>query len=261
MEATKSHLFCKSSESVFIKDKSSDENHSGIKLFEIELLAYYTIVDFLLKYLSPIEIERANKYHFLKDRNRFIICRSLLKILLAEETGLQIEEIQIKKHSNHKPYLPVDLSLFFNIAHSGNYAIIAIGNCDLGVDIEHINYDFDFTEILPNVFSEIETDLITSSNNKTAMFYKLWTRKEAIVKATGQGINENLIHIPTTDGSHKLRPSLVSNYKNIRVYSVNLNENYIASLAVSGITHHFDSLYFHPVPSADKLLSSYSFNL
>ncbi|UWX56077.1 hypothetical protein NYZ99_07150 [Maribacter litopenaei] len=83
---------------------------------------------------------RAGRYHFDADRNRFIISRSFLKILLAKEIGLNATEVKIEKNSFDKPYLPSHPSLYFNISHSGDFILIIIGDKKVGIDIEKINH-------------------------------------------------------------------------------------------------------------------------
>ena len=72
-----------------------------IKLFKIELPQYYDLVDVLLKILTPDEVQRAQRYHHLKDSNRFIICRSFLKIIIAQQKDLEISQVYFEKSDNH----------------------------------------------------------------------------------------------------------------------------------------------------------------
>ncbi|EPR74093.1 4'-phosphopantetheinyl transferase [Winogradskyella psychrotolerans RS-3] len=225
-----------------------------IKLFKIELSQYSNIIDVLLKYLSPQEVLRAKRYHQLRDSNRFIICRSFLKILIAQQNKIDVSQVYFEKGDNHKPYFPLDKTLFFNVSHAGDFAIIAIGNCELGIDIEKVDDHFNYSEIIPVVFSAIEIEAIHSSEQSRPMFYKFWTRKEAIVKAIGTGIDEGLIRLPVTDGFHNISSFLVCNFKNVRVTSFELNENHIGSLAITTNDINNDSIAFYPNPTIEEII-------
>lgn len=249
---SESNVFCGTSEITYCDEEVSQLSHSDIKLFKIELSKYYAIVDNLLKILSPIEVQRAERYLQLKDRNRFIISRSLLKYVLAKETGLDISKIQFEKSSSHKPYLPSDLLVFFNVSHTGNYAVIAVGDCEMGVDLEFIDNQFDFTEIIPNVFNDSEIHLIRTSKDPIISFYKLWTRKEAIVKSIGKGIDDDFIIIPATDGLHKVSSLLMNGYSSINVFSFNLNADYVGALALTE-NMILKNIICYPLPSPNEL--------
>ncbi|MBF8150480.1 4'-phosphopantetheinyl transferase superfamily protein [Winogradskyella sp. F6397] len=248
-------IFSKTSETF---DSQIDEEisvDSDIKLFKIELSKYYGVVEVLLKTLTPLEVERAHRYHQLKDFKRFVICRSILKIIIAQLKGLKVSQVYFEKNDNHKPYFPSDKSLFFNVSHAGEYALIAIGPCELGVDIEYINPQFEYEEILPTVFSTEEINFINDSEDERHDFYKLWTRKEAIVKATGQGIDDDFFKIPVKDGSHTVSASLVNNFNKINVYSFNITTSYIGSIAFKGVDVDLKQIVFQPISSAEKLES------
>lgn len=248
IKSSGTNVFCGNSEIYDCDEKASSYTKSDIKLFKIELSKYYEIVDYLIRFLTPIEIEHADRYRHINDRKRFIICRSLLKYLLAEKTKLDISKIRFEKTGNHKPYFPDDTSLHFNLSHAGNYAIIAIGNCELGVDIEFIDNSFDFTEILFGVFSEVDIDLIRNSNNMRYSFYKFWTRKEAMVKALGKGIDDNFGQIPASDGLHRVESELLGNIPNLLVLSFKVDEQHIGSIAFEGNNKDVKKLHFYPVP-------------
>ncbi|EDP70117.1 Phosphopantethiene-protein transferase [Flavobacteriales bacterium ALC-1] len=232
------------------------ENKSGIKLFKIELPVYYDLVSELVSYLNEVELQRAEKYHYPKDTNRFIICRTFLKFILAQKLRLDISEIQIKKDENKKPYLSSDKSIHFNVSHTERFAIIAISNNPVGVDVEYINKNFDYSEVLPHVFNKQEVDAVLKSNTKDYTFYKFWTRKEAFVKATGKGISDSLPQIPATDGNHSINPHLLGNFKSLNVLSFDLHTDYIAALAFGGKNIDTDELLIYNLPtSLEKLIA------
>ncbi|WP_417876541.1 4'-phosphopantetheinyl transferase family protein [Winogradskyella sediminis] len=250
---SESTLFCGYSEVAEARQQVSEHNPNAIKLFKIKLSQYSDVIDVLSRALTPLELERARKYHQIKDSNRFIICRSFLKTIIAQRNHLKISDVCFEKSNNHKPFFPLDPSLFFNVSHAGDFALIAIGDCELGVDVEYINPKFQYNDILPTVFSADEIKFIHDSDLERQAFYKLWTRKEAIVKATGKGIDENFIKIPVIDGCHKISSSLVNEFKNLRVSSFKLNDDYISSLAITRDDTSIDSVMFQGNPSLDDV--------
>lgn len=244
----RSEIFCETLETQTKDFNLRKENHAGIKLYKIKLSEFQELVPSLIEFLTPFEYNRANGYHFLKDKNRFIICRTLLKFLLAEQVGLDVNKIVLDNDSNKKPYLPSHPSIFFNVTHSEGFAIIAIANSPIGVDIENVNKDFDYKEVLSSIFTKSEVDEVFNSNDKQRTFYKLWTRKEAIVKATGKGIDNDFREIVALDGYHYMRPELLGNIEVLQVFSFELNEDYIGAVAYSGSSEHAGKLLFYPIP-------------
>ena len=91
--------------------------------------------------------------------------------------------------NNGKPYY-YNRNFEFNISHSGNYVVVAFSNQKIGVDIEKIA-EFDIASVTDN-FHPDEIEYINSSANTFESFFKIWTRKEAYLKATGKGIIDGL---------------------------------------------------------------------
>jgi 4'-phosphopantetheinyl transferase len=242
-----SKIYCETIEIAFEDFQIKSENNSVIKLFNIKLSNYYQLVPELFEYLNETEQQRAQKYHFEKDTNRFIICRVLLKFILAHHTGINIYEINIEKDENKKPFLSNDKSLCFNISHAEDFAIIVVSHEAVGIDIEYKNIKFNFSEILPFSFSNLEIEAVLNATDKTNTFYKFWTRKEAIVKATGKGISDNLPQIPALDGLHSVASSVISNFKKLHVFSFNLDDNYVVSCAFSGENLNLNKLLIYNV--------------
>lgn len=244
-----STIFCKTIECLTRDPFQNKKGDPGVVIYKIELLKLQESIPKFKRILSDSESQRSDRYHFIKDKYRFIICRALLKSLLAEHIGLDIDQIIIDVDSNKKPYLPAHPSVYFNVSHSVDYAIIAIAANPVGVDIEYINKEFNYKEILPTVYHEDEMKDIEISGDKQLTFYNFWTRKEAIVKAIGKGIDNDLSKISVTDGSHTIPASLVCNQKKIYVYSFMVNPNYIGALALTVPINNLDDILFQPLPS------------
>lgn len=255
-----SKIFCGILDTFAYNDITSKEEEYGIKLYKIEILKYQELVSSLRDLLSVSERNRADRYHFIKDKNKFIICRAMLKLLLAKYVRWDINKISIDSDYNNKPYLTSHPSVFFNLSHAGDLGIIAIGKIPLGVDIEFIDSKFDFTEISTTVFNELEINHIHNSDNKSYSFYKFWTRKEAIVKAIGKGIDDDIYKIPATDGLHSVSSLLLSDFKKISVLSFDVTPEYLAAIALTENLDNTDNnwnekIKFYPLPESDELMN------
>src|SRR5690606_10403395 len=178
-------------------------DNSDITLIKIFTPNYEDSIEKLSLILDSSEINRAKRYYKKKDENRFIICRSLLKLVLSNCIQSDISKIKIDYHNNKKPYLASHPLLHFNLSHSDECALIALSNKPVGVDIEHINENHNFTSFL-SIFNSSEASFIENAVNKKHAFYSLWTRKEAFVKAIGIGIDDNFPTVPCMDGTHLL---------------------------------------------------------
>jgi 4'-phosphopantetheinyl transferase len=191
--------------------------------------------------LNEAEHKRAKSYYQQKDRERFIVSRVALRQLLGKYLNQLPQDIVFTIGKNKKPFIQnASHPIHYNVTHSGDKILIAISDHEVGIDVEHIQPDFDFEEIIPTCFSTAEAVYIRLSNNPCHTFYLLWTRKEALLKATAKGIDDDLIAIPSLDGKHQL----VFTNDDWDVKGFEVGEGYVGSvgccLEVATITfHHF----------------------
>lgn len=156
-----------------------------------------TAIEFenLLGFLSTDEHERARRFHFEKDQRRFIVARGILRKILGDYLGVNPIDICFEYNQFGKPILaPVfdNDNVCFNISHSDAYALYAINRGKkIGIDIERVRGEVAFMEIAQKFFSKNEINSLESINkNKRAeLFFQYWTRKEAFVKAIGEGVS------------------------------------------------------------------------
>jgi 4'-phosphopantetheinyl transferase len=148
--------------------------------------------------LSHDEKARADRFHFVKDRNRFVVGRGLLRELLGkylrqEPAGLQFSYGPFGKPALSGPNPSSGLS--FNLAHSAGLAMYAISNQrNLGIDVEFIKPESAGEEIARRYFSASEVSALLSlqPEERIEAFFHCWTRKEAYLKATGMGLQTPL---------------------------------------------------------------------
>ncbi len=152
-----------------------------------------------MKYFQDIlaeeEINRANRFHFHRDGERFIAGRGLLRVILSSYMGVSPGEIIFTYSSHGKPGLKRQdgrVAIEFNLAHSGAMAIFAITqDRAVGVDIELIQADFPVEDVATKFFSVAELATLQALPRKLRVeaFFKCWTRKEAFIKALGDGLS------------------------------------------------------------------------
>jgi 4'-phosphopantetheinyl transferase len=173
--------------------------------------------------LDPLEQDRALCYHQLKDKQRYIIRHGILRVLLGLYLNLPSQDVSFSYHKNKKPYLNnTGKTCFFNISQSADVFMIVIGDTEPGVDIERIDPDFAYGDIASNYFSVDELSYINNALNPTEAFYLLWTRKEALLKACGTGIDNDLPVMPALNGKYDLPASyLPANWLTESFYSGN----------------------------------------
>lgn len=144
--------------------------------------------------LSLDEKARADRFHFMNDRNRFVAARGFLRELLGKylQQGPASLEFSYGKHG--KPFLSggnASSELCFNVSHSAGLAVYAIAReRNLGIDVEHIRAESAGQDIARRYFSKREvSDLQTlPPEARVEGFFHCWTRKEAYLKATGMGL-------------------------------------------------------------------------
>jgi 4'-phosphopantetheinyl transferase len=144
--------------------------------------------------LSPEEKTRADRFHFVKDRNQFVVARGLLRELLGAYLRQAPASLAFSYAQHGKPSLAgADLSsgLSFNFSHSGGMVVYAIAReRNLGIDVEQMRPDAAGEGVAQRYFSAREVnDLRTlPPENRVEGFFNCWTRKEAYLKATGMGL-------------------------------------------------------------------------
>ena len=145
--------------------------------------------------LSQAELDRAEKFRSPLHRQQHLQCHAVLRLLLAERIDLDADQITFDKGEFGKPALSgqaADSRVAFNIAHSGSYAVIAIGTeLVIGVDIEKEKTGRRILEIADHCFAEAEQESIRARppSTQTDAFFSCWCRKESFIKAIGLGLH------------------------------------------------------------------------
>jgi 4'-phosphopantetheinyl transferase len=151
--------------------------------------------DALAASLSNDERERGRCFHFERDRRRFVAARGLLRFLLGRYLDVHPAGVRFGYGPGGKPYLASADGLRFNVSHSGGLALLAFAWCrEVGVDVERVRPVPEAEDIARRYFSPFEEAELRRlpEGERTAAFFRCWTRKEAFVKATGDGLSRPL---------------------------------------------------------------------
>jgi len=164
------------------------------------------VPDQLWDILSATEKSRADRFLRPEDRALFVLTRGTLRFLIGMATGVAAEAVTFAEGPFGKPYLAGIHGPHFNVSHSGSFALIGLSESrPIGVDIELMRRTGDELNVARRFFSAAEYHLLQSLevHARLPVFYEIWTCKEAVLKANGAGISENLKHLSVeiaTDG-------------------------------------------------------------
>ncbi len=154
--------------------------------------------------LDREEQERAARFRFEVDRERYIIGHGMLRMLLSRYTGIAPKEITTVRGKYGKPYLP-DGSIHFNLSDTKDAVLIAFALEEIGVDLETMTRTVDHDAVAEHYFTRREVEWINTSPDRKRRFLELWTRKEAVLKASGVGIMDDLRVLEVHDHCNTMR--------------------------------------------------------
>jgi 4'-phosphopantetheinyl transferase len=140
--------------------------------------------------LPEAELKRADRFRFERDRRRYVVARARLRELLANRLGKDARALEFVYGENGKPAL-ADASLRFNVSHCGDVAVYAFSHeREIGIDVEALHPIREADGVAAQFFSRVENEAFCALDaaSRTLGFYNCWTRKEAIVKALGDGL-------------------------------------------------------------------------
>lgn len=195
--------------------------------------------------LSQDEQERAGRFYFQRDREHFTVARAMLRIILGRYLNMEPGQLGFRYSSYGKPSLEQEKNLEdlrFNLSHSGELALIAVTRGrEIGVDIELIRHDVMEDKIAERFFSQLEVAMLRAlpADLQAEAFFNCWTRKEAYIKARGEGLS-----LPLDKFDVSLAPGEPAALLGIRIGSEEMSrwnmlelavgEGYAAALVVEG---------------------------
>jgi 4'-phosphopantetheinyl transferase len=217
-------------------------------LWWIPLTASARAIELHRQVLPPDESGRAGRFYFEEHRLKFIIAHGALRRILSGYVRLPPRELKFTYGPKGKPEFSALQNpdrVRFNLSHSGDLALLAVArNQELGADVEFIKPDFGGMEIAERFFSasEVRTLFALDATERNAAFFSCWTRKEAFIKAVGEGLSLPLDSFDVTFAPG-VKPELTrvegspSETSRWRMYDIPADPQYKAALVIEGREH------------------------
>ena len=158
----------------------------------------FAVTEALGQLLSPDELQRAGRFRFDQDRKEYILTRGTLRVVLGSYLDVAPKELRFAYSEYGRPRLTAESAanaLDFNISHSHGVALLAFAQeRRIGIDVEKVRRDFETSEIAERFFSEAERTALRElqREQRHQAFFLCWSRKEAFIKALGEGLSHPL---------------------------------------------------------------------
>jgi 4'-phosphopantetheinyl transferase len=189
------------------------------------------------------ELERAARLHREEDRNRFLLCRATLRALLARYVEARPEELPLAQTPTGKLILASQApskEIHFNLAHSHGMAVWVFASRPVGIDLELLRDFPDDADIVDRYFSPAEAAAYAAlpKAEQARAFFLAWTRKEAVVKATGEGLLRSLSSFTVAIGTGE--PAILefdsdrTASAKWQLWDVGIEGEYVCSVAIQG---------------------------
>jgi 4'-phosphopantetheinyl transferase len=189
--------------------------------------------------LSSDERERASRFCFTNLQRTFVFTRGLLRVLLSRYLSIRASEVSFQYGPRGKPMIDIEAPIRFNTSHSGETVFFAFSReCELGVDVEQIRALPDMPNIASRFFCDEEASQLASIPDcqRDRAFFQCWTRKEAYLKATGDGLSTPLDSFCVSVVPHEVARIIHiggdrSAAENWTLHDLAFSEQYAATLA------------------------------
>lgn len=142
-------------------------------------------------WLAPDEMLRARRFHFDRDRDRYVRGRGFLRLVLGQVCTMSPADLVFGTGAQGKPFLP-DHTLAFNLSHSCDLAVLAVSQAGpVGIDVEFIDRKADIAGLAQTCLTDSEQAVldVLPDTARAARFFAFWTAKEARMKLTGEGMS------------------------------------------------------------------------
>ena len=139
--------------------------------------------------LSHAERQQGERFRFSIHRNRYLATRCFERTVLGRALKIDPESVRIERTPLGKPFVR-DSEVRYSLSHSENVAVIALATREVGVDIEHLRELPDADELASRMFPLQDAELIVRlpQPRQSTRFLQQWVLREAVLKATGEGL-------------------------------------------------------------------------
>lgn len=148
--------------------------------------------------LTDAALTRAERFYYARDRFRYIVAHGVMCLILAHSyLRVEPETLVFGTAHNGKPHLigpSHKPPFFFNLTHSANIILLAVATAEVGVDVERIRENIYWEDIAGHAFSRCEQRQLANATpeRRPELFFYGWSRKEAFLKARGDGLRSPL---------------------------------------------------------------------
>lgn len=244
------------------------EKVSDVVVFRSSLDLPNDEIEALYDVLDASERARAARFHKDVDRARFIASRGILRTLLGEYLSASPEAVVLCALPGGKPSLDREThphAIHFNVSHCGGLALFAFADREVGIDVQIVAESNDIHRVVSHFFSSEERAAFEgiSCADRTDFFFRTWVRKEAYLKATGEGLNTDpsTIHIGNAPTSEVTRTTPDGNRRldtNFLIQDIAGIEGFAAAIAVSGAAAQHSQPSGQPVSASSIPLKRYA---
>lgn len=228
-----------------------------VHIWRVNLMQPAPVIACCRALLPEDEIARAQRFYFERDRRRFVVSHGMVRTVLGQYVGLEPKQLKFIHGPKGKPDLAPEgnaLGTRFNLSHSGDFALMGVSpGLVMGIDIEQIRADFGGQEIAERFFSRLEVDTLLSlpEDQRAEAFFYCWTRKEAYIKAQGDGLSLPLHSFDVTfaPGTEPALLRVAEDSKEVarwKLYNIEIGPGYKAALMIEGKEHHLQFFDWQP---------------
>lgn len=174
---------------------------SEVHIWRADLRQSEEIVESILPELSPAEREKAARFASRRDRDRYVCAHGALRRILSSYIGAPASQLEFAQSPQGKPRLIHSENIQFNLSHAEDIALIAVAReAAVGIDVERLRPIAELEDMAERAFTrgEIQELAAVQSAQKTQVFFRLWTRREAWQKCIGEGIAHEIREIPAS---------------------------------------------------------------
>lgn len=208
-----------------------------VHIWRASLLSSFHDACYFEHILSFEEKERSERFHFRKDRDRFIASRGLLRVILGRYLQMNPCTLSFRAGTYGKPCLAEKTcggTVRFSLSRSRDLALFAFSrNAEIGIDMEYIRPDIPAESMAELVLSQNESDMLKHipPPERQKTFYSIWTRKEALMKATGAGLANDVKKYDVITGQSTASFAL---------WNLDVRDDHSAAVAVMGNVRDLD---------------------